>query len=352
MNDQNIKDLIREMLHDAPSIASRDVVAASGITQQGVHYHLRQMVDSGELRRVGAGRGTRYERAGLEIRSFATDGLAEDVAWHEIRPLLERVASERALRVLNYGFTEMLNNVIDHSASESAEIRVWITEGRAVVEVRDQGVGAFEKVANGLELGDPLHALQELTKGRVTTDPDHHTGEGIFFTSKMVDLFTLESNGLRWTVDRLRRDWAVGSSDLPVGTRVRLEVALDTEVVPRDIYDQFTGEDFGFSKTRTSVELFGLGTRFVSRSEAKRLAAGLERFEEVTIDFRGVSDVGQAFIDQVFRVWATAHPGTRLVPVNMDPVVERFVRRAALEVGESPSADERSTQRTTDFTWT
>ena len=73
------------------------------------------------------------------------------------------------------------------------------------------------------------------------------------------------------------------------------------------------------------------------------MAAGLDQFDEVTIDFHGVTDVGQAFIDQLFRVWARDHPGTTLVPVNMDPVVEWFVRRAAAGSLNTLGAPEDST---------
>jgi hypothetical protein len=54
----------------------------------------------------------------------------------------------------------------------------------------------------------------------------------------------------------------------------------------------------------------------------------LERFREAVIDFNGIDEVGQGFLDELFRVWAREHPDTRLVPINMSPVVERLVRRA------------------------
>ena len=75
------------------------------------------------------------------------------------------------------------------------------------------------------------------------------------------------------------------------------------------------------------IRLFEHGVRFVSRSEAKRLVAGLERFREVILDFHGVEGVGQGFVDEVFRVWASAHPGTRLVPRDMNAAVEFMLRR-------------------------
>lgn len=96
------------------------------------------------------------------------------------------------------------------------------------------------------------------------------------------------------------------------------------------IFDEYT-TDLAFDRTRTVVRLFAIGTTFVSRSEAKRLLHGLERFREVVLDFGGVGAIGQGFADEVFRVWARAHPDTRLRPVDMIEPVEFMVRRALAE---------------------
>ena len=62
-------------------------------------------------------------------------------------------------------------------------------------------------------------ALQELSKGKLTTLPKGHTGEGIFFTSKVADRFELESGRTRWLVDNVREDVAVGQVPFRRGTR-------------------------------------------------------------------------------------------------------------------------------------
>ncbi len=79
-----------------------------------------------------------------------------------------------------------------------------------------------------------------------------------------------------------------------------------------------------------SVTLLSIGVRLISRSEAKRLLAGLNRFAQVVLDFTGVEEIGQGFADEVVRVWARAHPKVRLKPVNMSEAVAFMVRRATL----------------------
>lgn len=94
-----------------------------------------------------------------------------------------------------------------------------------------------------------------------------------------------------------------------------------------DVLGAYTDEDHLFARTRTVVRLFGFGVRFVSRSEAKRLMRGLERFKEVTLDFAGVEEVGQGFVDEALRVWARQHEDTIVTPVGMTGTVEFMVRR-------------------------
>jgi hypothetical protein len=54
---------------------------------------------------------------------------------------------------------------------------------------------------------------------------------------------------------------------------------------------------------------------------------GLERFNEVMLDFVGVEEVGQGFVDEVLRVWPSQHPETQVEPVGMTGPVEFMVRR-------------------------
>ena len=106
-------------------------------------------------------------------------------------------------------------------------------------------------------------------------------------------------------------------------------ISPQTRRVLERVFSEYTSdpEELKFDRTRGVVRLFEHGTRFVSRSEAKRLASGLQRFREVLVDFEGVEGVGQGFVDQLFRVWASAHPETKLIPVNMNRAVELMVRR-------------------------
>lgn len=259
--------------------------------------------------------------------TVALDGLHEDQVWQQIEPALGLHPDWKARPIAQYSFTEMLNNAIDHSGGTTARVQAWRTDERIAIEILDDGVGALRRLADGKGLPSPIDALAELTKGKQTTAPDRHTGEGIFFTSKAVAVFRLEANLIVWIVDNERNDFAVGSSELDTGTKVRLEIDVNTDLDLGALFGEFT-IDYDFKRTRPVVKLFEIGVTFVSRSEAKRLMTGMEEFEEVELNFAGVQSVGQGFVDEVFRVWPSQHTGTRVLPTHMNPGVTFMVERA------------------------
>jgi anti-sigma regulatory factor (Ser/Thr protein kinase) len=331
MGQQQVQAAVEALLATRASFSSGELTEATGLTRQALNRYLADWVQRGDLVREGRGRATRYGRAGAATfeRTYPIAGLADDVPWHELSDWLsagEHEGSDAANLVLYHVVTELVNNAIDHSDSTHVRLRAAISDGRIVVAIVDEGIGAFERLRSGLGLEDHFHAAQELSKGKVTTQPDRHSGEGLFFSSKMVAHFELIANGVDWLVDNEIDDQALLEVALRPGTEVRVALLLASTRKPEDVFASYT-HDFKFDTTRCVVRLFEHGVRFVSRSQAKRLAAGLEKFSEVVLDFQGVEGVGQGFVDEIFRVWARAHPGTRLEPRNMNAAVEFMVRR-------------------------
>jgi anti-sigma regulatory factor (Ser/Thr protein kinase) len=326
-----VREIVDGLLAGAAAFASGDLVAASKITRQAAHRHLDAFVRGKILVREGAGRGARY-RAGPAASPrlrYRRPGLSEDDVWKQSEERVARLRElpENANRILHYALTEIVNNAIDHSSARSVEVRFPPSARTFAFEVVDDGVGIFDHVRKKLKLPDRLAALQELSKGKVTTAPAKHSGEGLFFVSKIADYFEVVSGGLAWKIDSARGDSSVAAVPPARGTRVRFEVRPGKKTTLSDVFSEYT-ENLEFSKTRIVVRLFAVGVRFVSRSEAKRLLAGLERFREIVLDFAGVAEVGQGFADEVFRVWASSHRSIRLVPVNMAPTVRFMVLRA------------------------
>lgn len=322
---------ILDLLQEGPS-SSTEVAGRLRISRQAAHARLRRLEEAGRVVREGRARATRYRLPGPVRwqRRFPLEGLGEDRVFRRMAEEVEAVGALRgeAAGVVEYGVTELVNNAIDHSSGRYVDVSVEARGSLLAIEIEDDGVGAFAHVRDRLGLARELDAIQEISKGRTTTAPDRHTGEGIFFVSKAADLFRLESGGLAWIVDNRREDVAVAAVDPPRrGTLAAVEVDLAQVRSLAALFEAYT-EDHEFSRTRIAIRLFAIGVRFVSRSEARRLLHGLERFREVVLDFRGVEGIGQGFADEVFRVWAGAHPETALVPANMNAPVEFMVARA------------------------
>lgn len=257
---------------------------------------------------------------------FQIAGLEEDIVWKSIILDLGIDESSRVSTIFSYAFTEMLNNAIDHSNGENVIVRFWQNPKKWAFEIEDNGQGVFSTLMRGLNLEDRFAALQELSKGKRTTAAVGHSGEGIFFTSKVVDIFQIASDGIRWTCDNLREDVAVGLEPINAGTRVSAELSTSTEKILGEIFRKFSDEH-EFVRTRPILKLFEIGVRFMSRSEAKRLLSGLDDFTEIEIDFADVVEVGQGFVDELVRVWPSMHPGKKVIPVNMNPAIEFMIKR-------------------------
>ena len=324
-----VPSAIERLLKAQGSVTAGAVSRAAGVTRQAAYYHLRAQVRAGRLTAIGSGRGARYVPTFEFQRVLPIEGLREDAIWSVVTEEVHGVSVRaKALTIARFAFTEMLNNAIDHSGGTEVEIAI-ATQPMLELRVADDGVGAFAHFRDRLGLPDEFAAAFEITKGKRTTAPAEHSGQGIFFTSRLVDRFGLESNGLRLTVDSNLADLAIGDSSVQRGTTVWWEIDPATERESAAVIAPYTdAESLEFTRTRVHLRLLG-GPSFISRAEAKRVADQLERFEEAEIDFTGVDDVGQGFVDELFRVWATRHPQTRLIPISMSPAVERMVRLVA-----------------------
>jgi hypothetical protein len=224
----------------------------------------------------------------------------------------------------------VINNAVEHSRGRMVRVTVaFEPAGITVVTVQDDGVGVFQRLCADFGFRSPHDAIVQLEKGKLTSNPARHSGEGLFFSSKAVARFRLESPGAAWIVDNLVQDSAVGTSDVRRGTRVVLTVAGIRTPRLEDVFRAHTDEDsLRFTRTRATIKLGALGTGLVSRSEARRVVERLGEFTHATLDFSGVDVVGQGFCDEVFRVFARAHPEVTLEPVGMNDAVSFMVARA------------------------
>lgn len=303
------------------------------ITRQAVNKHLKRLKQEGALNEEGKTRNRSYKLAPqLQTSMYfqITPELEEHVVWQDIGPVVGK-QPDNVLDIWQYALTEMINNARDHSVG--AEMFIIIRKNAVYTEIAviDDGVGIFKKIQAEMNLLDERHAIFELAKGKLTTDPDRHTGEGIFFTSRMFDQFDIYSGGVNYTHEFTHpEDWIGEAAKPKQGTAVWMRLNNHTARTVKKIFDKFSGdEDYGFTKTIVPVRLAQYGNdKLISRSQARRVLARIEVFKTVLFDFTGVPTIGQAFADEIFRVFATQHPEIDIYAIHTNSEVKRMIARA------------------------
>ena len=90
-------------------------------------------------------------------------------------------------------------------------------------------------------------------------------------------------------------------------------------------------DDYGFNKTVVPVRLAQYGDeKLVSRSQAKRLLARIDKFKTVIFDFDDIETIGQAFADEIFRVFKLQHPEMDLIYLKANKEVQQMITRALI----------------------
>jgi len=192
-------------------------------------------------------------------------------------------------------------------------------------------VGIFKKIRDQMGLLDERHAILELAKGKLTTAPAHHSGEGIFFTSRMFDSFDILSGGVSFShAEGDANDWIRDNPHYRNGTTVWMRLPNQTTRTTKKIFDEYvSGEDYDFNRTVVPVVLAQhLDEPLLSRSQAKRVLARVELFRTVVFDFARINAIGQAFADEIFRVFAQSHPQIDLQFIHANAAIGKMIARA------------------------
>jgi len=327
-----IQEFIIDNVENHPGDIATILVEKFGFSRQRAHQYLRREIENGNIIRTGRTRWTRYFLAKgnhIEFIEKIKSGLEEDKIWSKyVKPLILSYP-ENIYRISAYGFTEIFNNAIDHSKGTTIFTDIKISDNTLVIRVMDNGVGIFNKIQHALKLDSIKESILHLSKGKFTTDPANHTGEGIFFTSRMFDSFSIFSSDMYYTFEN--EDWFLSpekNENFGEGTLIEMVISLDSKKSPGEVFGEYTDQEIGFGKTIVAVALSAdPDDPHVSRSQAKRLLIGLEKFKTVVLDFKGVKSVGQAFVDEVFRVFNNEYPDIKIHYINADDEIDSMIKR-------------------------
>lgn len=303
------------------------------ISRRQASLALNKLVALQWLQSQGTPRKPQYQPGALRqvVQRYALQGLQEDLPWRrDFAPCFDLPPA--VLQMAQHAFTELLNNAIDHSGGQNVTVSVRQTPLQLQLLVSDDGCGLFRRIAESFDIADPALAMLELSKGKLTSAPDQHSGHGLFFTSRLADVFDIHANSSAWQ----RRAWErsawrqgkAGAVSTRPGTSIYLAISLDT---PRTLdgllqAHSASGSSYDFGRTAVDLQLMApMGAMLASRADAKRAVQRLGQFRHADLDFTGISAIGHGFADELFRVFLREHPGLDLHPVGMAPQVAAMV---------------------------
>lgn len=339
----DIEKLIVDRLNKKPTIKASDIVKSTGFSRAYINRFFQKLKDKGKIVLLGKANKARYVLTDKEVSSRAkkditsvhrilqNKDLSEDRVLDEIKKntgILIGI-SNNVLNAAYYAFTEMLNNAIEHSRSKVIEITMEKGKKDIKFRVIDRGVGIFNNIRHKKHLHNDMEAIQDLIKGKLSTAPETHTGEGIFFTSKIGKMLTLQSSRKKLIFDNLLNDIFIKDVKNSKGTKVTFSINLSSTKKLTDVFQQYTDDSLEFSKTKVKVRLYKKGAEYISRSQARRIVSGLDNFKTITLDFKKVKTIGQGFADEIFRVWKSRYPKITIIPKNTNENIQFMINRAS-----------------------
>jgi anti-sigma regulatory factor (Ser/Thr protein kinase) len=302
-----------------------------GISRRRASHLLAKLVAMQWLLSQGTPRRPDFRPGALRqvVRRYPLQGLQEDLPWRrDFAPFFAVPAP--VLRMAQHAFTELLNNAIDHSGGSSVTVSMRQTSMQLQLLVSDDGCGLFKRIEDSFAIDDPTLAMLELSKGKLTSDPDRHSGYGLFFTSRLADVVDVHANQAAFQCRSWeRRSWRAGRPAARAGTSVYMAISLDTTRTLDSVMQAHSAgpDSYGFDHTVVPLQLMtGDGLALASRADAKRVASRLTSFSRAEIDFDGITEVGHGFADELFRVYRRQNPGLDMVPVGMAPRVAAMVQ--------------------------
>ena len=338
----DLEGLILKEIKKRKELRVADIVKATGFSRAYVSRIFKKLKEDKKIFQVGKANKAEYilfagggaekiRKKTLAVRKILNN---RNLSESDVLDLVKKESgiflgiAGNVLAVLDYSFTEILNNAIEHSNSDKISIVVQKNAGKVIFNITDFGIGIFNNIIKKRKLKNELEAIQDLLKGKQTTAPKEHSGEGVFFTSKVADKLVICSFGKRLIVDNVINDIFVEDIKKFKGKDVSYEIGLNSKNNLSKTFRAYSGGAFDFNKTEVTIDLYNIDDSYISRSQARRVLSGLDKFKKIMLDFKNVKTVGQAFADEVFRVWKNKHKNIDIVYKNANENIVFMIERA------------------------
>lgn len=331
VKEQVFHYMLRLIADNDNKLASKTLEAFEGaVSKSTVYNYLAELCEKDIIKKNGSS----YELVTQEhLLGYKNDGtLGEDrIFERDIESKLSNLP-KNVFSAWRYAFTEMMNNAIEHSSASEINVAIIKNVLKTVIIIADNGKGIFKNIQEYVknEKKEEL-TLKEcaalLFAGKFTTAKSMHSGEGIFFTSHLMDSFMILSDNVVFSRDNFDDINFESNTFDEYSTTVIMELNNNSNKTTKEVFNRFSNIDEGFIKTQIPIAHIFSGTGPVSRSEARRLGELIVRFKEIDLDFINVEEVGQAFVHELFVVWQRNHPDVRLNVLNACDDVDFMIRR-------------------------
>lgn len=335
-----VKNYILKQIGNKNSNYIQNTIENFEISKTTVYKYLRELRESGVILKTEK-KEYPYELA-IENGTFVyntRDNLQEDIIFRNNISDYLTDFPKNVVDIWKYAFTEIMNNAIEHSGATTIFCVLQKNKLYTTVIIGDNGIGIFKKIQ--LYFKNELHreitldeAVTELFAGKLTTAKANHSGEGIFFTSRAVDNFMILSGNKIFShssyTEFTKEIEEVASAEKKnnnEGTVVFMKLSNSSSKKLEDIMFKYSDVDKGFYKTILPIVNMIENGNPVSRSEARRLGTVISRFEEVTLDFENVENIGQAFVHELFVVFKKNNPNITIKITNANKNVNDMIKR-------------------------
>ncbi|MBE6690957.1 MAG: hypothetical protein E7590_06695 [Ruminococcaceae bacterium] len=327
------KFLLQQISDENPDFVDA-TMAAFSVSRSTVYNYINTLQKNGELERVG---GSMPYRVLYETSRFTVDTSRESsedrMFSRDIAPLLSELPIN-VQKIWRYAFTAMMNNALEHAHASAIVCVVNRNRLCTIIGILDNGVGIFRRIQqdqkdrNG-EMPTAAEAASLLYAGGYSSEPKSHAGEGIFFTSRLMDHFVIRSDMQLFTPNEADAD-DENSGERFRGTAVQMALDNDSTRELSQVMANYLDPENGFVRTEIPVARFFGGDFPVSRSEARRLLSVLDSFREAELDFSGIEEVGRDFVHEFVALLDSEYPLLHLTIRKASPLVANAFRRAGL----------------------
>jgi predicted transcriptional regulator len=335
-----IQHNLMELINNDDAEFIQKLIKKYSLTATSIRRYIKELIDQNIIRKDDE-RACGYDLTWTEyeyIYDIANENFEEHEIYGEILAPVIKDFSESAKKIWPYVFVEIMNNALEHSGADKVICKIRTSYLYTDIIIADTGEGIFQRIKDYVKKEKNIDIstrdiILELHKGKLTIAKYLHTGEGIFFVSKMLDYFAICSDnqvfyhGMQSADASLKAYLESYANKISgYGTTVWMCLSNFSTRKMNEIFDEFSSDNEGFSKTIIPIREICHGGYPVARSLARRLVYRMEQFGDIILDFSEVPMIGQGFAHEVFVVFKNKFPEVNITAINANSDVNKMIQ--------------------------